>query len=762
MASTPSSGRSSPTRRSCSPFEPSRIAAADAYAAAGPRRPRRPPRLESEPTTGRSIEIPVRYGGNDGPDLDERRGPTRSRRRRRSWPSMPARPTGCSCSGSRPASPTSAPSRAELSLPRRAEPRTSVPAGSVAIAAAPDGRLPGRDARRLAPHRPDRRCGSGTQPADPPARLAPGDRVRFVARLMLEVARARAPAHDPGRRAGLASRIWACDAPARPIARALAASEPPRSATRAEDAALEMTLLGGTFAVRDDGVVGLAGADMDARVPEEGRTLAPGHSHRLSAGTTLVFAGAIDGARTYLALAGGIRAELALGLREHRPHRPGSGASAGAPCGSATASSPRRASDVRAQPRAAWPSRGSRHRASSAAAGPRVVAVTRGPHADADSSDAASFDGLVGRRLDREPAERPSRAASRRRRAVGRRPPSTERAGDLVSIPMLPGADPGPAGRASPSCCCVDAPDGRRLSRAGRRHRGGPAGARPAPSRRRAALRARSTRTSARQRARPRRPRTSRSRHDSSRRGERPPVPHPAFGPGPPRAPDRQRGGRGRRRPAPPCAAGRGGARSWRRMPGGSSGTSPPCGPPRDGSTSGRRSRRGGSSMVAGLRVPGERGRSWPRPPASWARRGQRGGARTAGADHRPARARRPRDRDAAGGLDARSGRASIITERVGGVRAGARASGRRGSRSGTSGRAGGAPSRSGALSFSWRLAPRATRGARRGRRPRARAPAHPRPQPRVLGARRASRAPDAGRAPLAPRARTGAARALD
>ena len=87
---------------------------------------------------------------------------------------------------------------------------------------------------------------------------------------------------DAGRR-GLAHlglrRAGAADA------RALAASNL-LIGNLAMDAALEMALLGGTFAVCRDGVIGLAGADMDARVPEQGRTLAPGHAHPMSAGTT--------------------------------------------------------------------------------------------------------------------------------------------------------------------------------------------------------------------------------------------------------------------------------------------------------------------------------------------------------------------------------------------------------------------------------------------------------------------------------------------
>ena len=111
----------------------------------------------------------------------QRRGPSRSRRRsrrgspyRHDLPGVHARV------------------RARLRVPRyppgRAEP--PAPRGTAHVGASgerrdrgpPDGRLSGRDARWLAPHRPDRSAALGLHPRTPPARLAPGDRVRFVAR----------------------------------------------------------------------------------------------------------------------------------------------------------------------------------------------------------------------------------------------------------------------------------------------------------------------------------------------------------------------------------------------------------------------------------------------------------------------------------------------------------------------------------------------------------------------------------------------------
>jgi 5-oxoprolinase (ATP-hydrolysing) subunit C len=84
----------------------------------------------------------------------------------------------------------------------------------------------------------------------------------------------------------------------------------------ATDAAvLEMTLLGATFSVVASGVIAIAGADMEAIIPGEGRSLASGRSHAVESGTTLRFSGAVRGMRAYLALPGGIDVEPILGSR---------------------------------------------------------------------------------------------------------------------------------------------------------------------------------------------------------------------------------------------------------------------------------------------------------------------------------------------------------------------------------------------------------------------------------------------------------------
>jgi biotin-dependent carboxylase-like uncharacterized protein len=81
-------------------------------------------------------------------------------------------------------------------------------------------------------------------------------------------------------------------------------------------AALEMTLVGATLAVREPVTVGLAGADLGGIVRESGKRLLPGRSYRLEAGATISFpgdAGARTGARASLGLPGGIDVPLVLG-----------------------------------------------------------------------------------------------------------------------------------------------------------------------------------------------------------------------------------------------------------------------------------------------------------------------------------------------------------------------------------------------------------------------------------------------------------------
>lgn len=129
--------------------------------------------------TSRVIEVPVCYGGDFGPDLD-----SLATHAKLEPSDVIARHTAATYTvamlGFAPGFPYLFGLDPALQMPRRASPRTRVPAGSVAIGGAQTGiypsELPGGwqligrtplalfDARR-----------------DPPSLLVPGDRVRFVA-----------------------------------------------------------------------------------------------------------------------------------------------------------------------------------------------------------------------------------------------------------------------------------------------------------------------------------------------------------------------------------------------------------------------------------------------------------------------------------------------------------------------------------------------------------------------------------------------------
>jgi antagonist of KipI len=87
----------------------------------------------------------------------------------------------------------------------------------------------------------------------------------------------------------------------------------------AEAAALEATLVGPTIAVHAPTTLGLAGADLGARI-RGGRRLLAGRSHRLAPGEVVELPGdaagtADEGARAYLAFPGGLDVPLVLGSR---------------------------------------------------------------------------------------------------------------------------------------------------------------------------------------------------------------------------------------------------------------------------------------------------------------------------------------------------------------------------------------------------------------------------------------------------------------
>ncbi|WP_211461586.1 5-oxoprolinase subunit PxpB [Collimonas silvisoli] len=128
---------------------------------------------------GRKIDIPVTYGGDNGPDLEE-----------------VARHTGLSPAevvkrhtaaeyivyfiGFQPGFPYLGGLDPQLATPRRSEPRLVVPAGSVGIGGSQTGIYPAASPGgwQLIGHSALRLFDPG---ANPPTLLQPGDRVRFVA-----------------------------------------------------------------------------------------------------------------------------------------------------------------------------------------------------------------------------------------------------------------------------------------------------------------------------------------------------------------------------------------------------------------------------------------------------------------------------------------------------------------------------------------------------------------------------------------------------
>ncbi|MFN8619225.1 MAG: biotin-dependent carboxyltransferase family protein [Chloroflexota bacterium] len=143
-------------------------------------------------------------------------------------------------------------------------------------------------------------------------------------------------------------------------------------------AAIEMTLLGPELAVLAPCVIALAGADLQAKVLEDGRRLRPGTTHLLRAGSTLTFGAARDGARGYLALAGGVDVPAVLGSRSTAPQG-GFGGIEGRPLQEGDLLRPAHP-DVLGLGGRSWPGPGP----SSGVAlhiGPRTVHVIEGPHA---------------------------------------------------------------------------------------------------------------------------------------------------------------------------------------------------------------------------------------------------------------------------------------------------------------------------------------------------------------------------------------------
>jgi KipI family sensor histidine kinase inhibitor len=208
----------------------------------------------------------------------------------------------------------------ELSAPRLPEPRPRVARGSIAIggpytgvypSATPGGwRLIGRTSARLF-----------EESAQPPSLLAPGDRVRFDAVRALvepvappEHANPRSPVLrllSPGLftsvqgapRHGLGSSGipagGAMDLASLAMANALVGNTPGTPA-------LEVTVVGPDLQALSPCVVALAGADIEAEL--NGRSVSVGEAIALASGDRLRLGRARGGARSYLAVRGGLEA----------------------------------------------------------------------------------------------------------------------------------------------------------------------------------------------------------------------------------------------------------------------------------------------------------------------------------------------------------------------------------------------------------------------------------------------------------------------
>jgi KipI family sensor histidine kinase inhibitor len=281
---------------------------------------------------GRLVRIPVRYGGSDGPDLDDV-----AHALGLSAAELIQRHTAASYRvaflGFLAGFPYLSGLPRALVVPRLSTPRTHVPAGSVAIAerqagvypaASPGGwRILGRTALPLF----DPAC-------DPPALMRPGDRVRFYSVAADDLHAAAPIRREPGGREdselpwlrviepGLQTTIQdggrvgyarygvsasgAADPDALTLAAALLANPP-------DTAALEITGGAARFAALGSCVVALMGAPCDVAV--NGRRKAMGEAFALASGDILDVGAVSVGLRAYLCVAGGIAVPLVMGSR---------------------------------------------------------------------------------------------------------------------------------------------------------------------------------------------------------------------------------------------------------------------------------------------------------------------------------------------------------------------------------------------------------------------------------------------------------------
>lgn len=285
------------------------------------------------PLSGRDVEVPVHYGGADGPDLDAlaswsglRSGQVVGRHAAAVYTVLMI--------GFLPGFAYLGRVDSTIAMPRKPVPRLRVPAGSVGIAgeqtgvyptASPGGwNLIGRTSVTLFDaHR------------TPASWLAPGDRVRFLPasgpltppdlacpesvmslegrRIVVVRPGLHTTIQDRGRYGHHADGVpvsGAMDIASHDEANAIVGNNP-------DAATLEATILGPEIRFEQDTVIGLAGADLDAFV--DGATVATGHPLVCRSGSRLSFGERRKGARTYIAFAGGVDTLPVLGSRSTHP-----------------------------------------------------------------------------------------------------------------------------------------------------------------------------------------------------------------------------------------------------------------------------------------------------------------------------------------------------------------------------------------------------------------------------------------------------------
>jgi KipI family sensor histidine kinase inhibitor len=285
--------------------------------------------------SGSLVEVPVAYGGDNGPDLDDVAAFAKLQARtvidRHCGPEyrvfMLGFLPGFAYMGTVDGS---------IAAPRKATPRTRIPAGSVGIAGRQTGVYPrespggwqliGRTSQHV--FDPTR---------EPPSLFRPGDRVRFVPvegigdqGSGIKNQRAvdpRSPIPDPYRlvtvvRPGLFTTIqdggrWGyqdrgvpvsgpMDRQAHRLANALVGNAP-------DAATLEATLLGPELRFDQAAVIAVTGADLEAAIDD--KRAAVDTPHRVESGGILRFGARRSGTRAYIAIDGGIDAPVILGSR---------------------------------------------------------------------------------------------------------------------------------------------------------------------------------------------------------------------------------------------------------------------------------------------------------------------------------------------------------------------------------------------------------------------------------------------------------------